>query len=207
MQASQGDRLHALYTLALDSGARQGELLGLRWSDLDMTAGAIKITRTLVRGVRLGVHSELGVPQTEWIFTEPKTASSRRTIPIGRTTLEALRTHRKLQAEDRLRAGSMWHDGDLIFASTIGTPLDASNIRVLYRAQLRGAALPMIRFHDLRHTTATLLLEAGVHPRAVADRLGHATPSLVMNTYGHVTQRMQAGATAAMDAVLSGASA
>ncbi len=204
IRTSLGDRFHALYALALDSGARQGELLALRWSDLDLTAGSIRITRALVRGVRLGTRSQLGVPQSQWVFSEPKTSSSRRTVPIGKTTLEALRSHRKLQMEDRLRAGTAWHDGNLIFASTIGTPLNASNLRIVYRAQLKAAGLPMIRFHDLRHTAATLLLEAGVHPRAVADRLGHATPSLVMNTYGHVTERMQHQATAAMDAVLSG---
>lgn len=207
LHTAEGDRIHALYALALSSGARQGELLALRWSDVDMDVGTIRITRTLVRGVRHGAPSASGVPRSEWIFTEPKTASSRRTIPIGRTALEALRAHRRLQAEERLRAGSGWDDGDLVFASTVGTPLDASNIRVVYRAMLKQAELPLIRFHDLRHTAATLLLEAGVHPRAVADRLGHATPSLVMNTYGHVTERMQREATAAMDSVLGGSSA
>lgn len=204
IHASEGDRLHALYALALASGARQGELLAIRWADVDMEAGTIRITRTLVRGIRAGVPSASGVPQTEWIFNEPKTASSRRMIPIGQTALNVLRVHRRLQAEERLRAGSAWADGDLVFASTVGTPLDASNVRVLYRATLRRAGLPVIRFHDLRHSAATLLLEAGVHPRSVADRLGHATPSLVMNTYGHVTERMQREATAAMDNVLSG---
>lgn len=202
IHAADRDRLHTLYVLALASGARQGELLALRWSDVDLQLGTIRITRTLVRGVRPGVRSTDGVPRTEWVFTEPKTASSRRTIPVGRAALDALGGHRKLQAEDRLRAGPAWHDGNLVFSSMVGTPLDASNVRVLYRAMLKRAGLPLIRFHDLRHTAATLLLEAGVHPRAVADRLGHATPSLVMNTYGHVTERMQRDATAAMDRVL-----
>jgi len=202
--AADGDRFHALYVVALASGARQGELLALRWSDVDMDAGTIRITRTLICGARAGARKDNGVPQVEWTFTEPKTASSRRTIPIGRTAVEVLRRHRKAQAAERLLAGRAWHDGDLVFATTIGTPVNSSNLRTLYYALLARSGLPRIRFHDLRHTAATLLLEAGVHPRAVADRLGHATPSLVMNTYGHVTERMQREATAAMDAVLGG---
>jgi len=202
--AADGDRFHALYVVALASGARQGELLALRWSDVDMDAGTIRITRTLICGARAGARKDNGVPQVEWTFTEPKTASSRRTIPIGRTAVEVLRRHRKAQAAERLLAGRAWHDGDLVFATTIGTPVNSSNLRMLYYALLARSGLPRIRFHDLRHTAATLLLEAGVHPRAVADRLGHATPSLVMNTYGHVTERMQREATAAIDAVLGG---
>ncbi len=200
--AADGDRFHALYAVALASGARQGELLALRWSDVDMDAGTIRITRTLICGARGGARKDGGVPHVAWTFTEPKTDSSRRTIPIGRTAVEVLRRHRKGQAAERLRAGRAWQDGDLVFATTIGTPVDASNLRAEYYAILARSGLPHIRFHDLRHTAATLLLEAGVHPRAVADRLGHATPSLVMNTYGHVTERMQREATAAMDAVL-----
>jgi integrase len=207
IHAAIGDRLHGLYAVALASGARQGELLALRWSDVDMDAGTIRITRTLVRGIRVGVRSVNGVPQTESTFNEPKTASSRRTIPIGRTAIDVLRVHRKAQAEERLRAGPAWDDGNLVFPSAVGTPLDASNLRIDHHKLLRSAGLPRIRWHDLRHTAATLLLEAGVHPRAVADRLGHATPSLVMNTYGHVTERMQREATTAMDTILGGSAA
>lgn len=94
-------------------------------------------------------------------------------------------------------------DDDLVFATEAGTPIDAGNfLSRTHYPLLVEAKLPRVRFHDLRHTAATLLLEEGVHPRAVAERLGHATPALVMNTYGHVTERMQKEATAAMERVL-----
>jgi len=204
IHAAEGSSLHALYVVALSSGGRRGELLGLRWADVDMEAGSIRITRTLVRGTRPGERQADGPPKVEWSFAEPKTSSSRRTITIGRTALEALRLHRKVQTEERLGAGRAWQDGDLVFPSAFGTPIDGSNLLKAHYALLKQAGLPHVRFHDLRHSAATLLLEAGVQPHAVAQRLGHATPSLVMNTYGHVTDRMQQQATAAMDAALTG---
>jgi integrase len=204
IQAAKGGPMHALYTLALSSGARRGELLGLRWSDVDMDVGAIRITRTLVRGVRAGEREADDPPKVEWSFAEPKTASSRRTITIGRTALGALRLHRKAQIKERVRIGQAWQDGDLVFPTTFGTPIDGSNLLKAHYALLKQTGLPRVRWHDLRHSAATLLLEAGVQPHAVAQRLGHATPSLVMNTYGHVTDRMQQQATAAMDAALTG---
>ena len=207
IHAADGSPLHALYALALSSGARRGELLGLRWSDVDLNTGSIRITRTLLRGVRSGERKADDPPKVEWSFAEPKTASSRRTITIGRTALEALLLHRKAQAEERLRVGRAWQDGDLVFPSGFGTPIDGSNLLKAHYALLKLAGLPRVRFHDLRHTAATLLLEAGVQPHAVAQRLGHATPSLVMNTYGHVTDRMQQQATTTMDAVLRGSAA
>lgn len=190
IHATETDSLRALYAVALASGARQGELLALRWADCDLRAGTIRITRTLDRGAR------------GWTFTEPKMASSRRTVPIGPTALEALRRHRKAQTEQRLRLGAAWTDLDLVFPSVVGTPLNGSNLLTRHYALLAGAGLPRVTWHDLRHSTATMLLEAGVHPRMVAERLGHATPSLVMNLYGLVTERMQGEATAATEAAL-----
>ena len=117
--------------------------------------------------------------------------------------MEALRRHRLGQAEERLRAGSVWADLALVFATELGTPIDAGNLlnRTHYPL-LERAGVPRITFHGLRHAAATLLLEAGAHPRVVAERLGHASPSLVMNTYGHVTERMQTEATATLERVL-----
>lgn len=204
IHAAEGSHLHALYAVALSSGARRGELLGLRWADVDMEAGSIRITRTLVHSVHQNECAPDGPPTVEWSFAEPKTSSSRRTITIGRSALEALRTHRKVQTEERLRIGRAWQDLDLVFPSTFGAPIDGSNLLKAHYALLKQAGLPRVRFHDLRHSAATLLLEAGVQPHAVAQRLGHATPSLVMDTYGHVTDRMQQHATAAIDAALTG---
>ncbi len=114
----------------------------------------------------------------------------------------ALRTHRRIQAEERVRAGSAWHADDLVLANEIGRPIDGTHVSHTFRAVLARAGLPRIRVHDLRHSAATLLLEEGMHPRVVAERLGHSTPSLVLNVYGHVTERMQTEATATLDRVL-----
>jgi integrase len=114
-----------------------------------------------------------------------------------------LRAHRTRQIEERLRVGSAWTDNGLVFTDEVGGLLDGVAVtRTSFYSLLRRAGLPQMRFHDLRRTAATLLPEAGVSPLTVAQRLGHATPALVMNTYGHVTPRMQEQATAVLDAIL-----
>lgn len=193
VDAALMEGLGTIYSVALASGAREGELLALRWADVDWERGSIKIQRTPQRTAGA------------LIFTEPKTASSRRTTPLPASTMKALQRHRLGQAEERLRYGlGKASDDDLVFTTETGTPVDAGNIlRRTHYPLLKRAGLPRVRFHDLRHTAATLLLEAGVHVKVVAERLGHATPALVMNTYGHATERMQKDATAAMELVLS----
>lgn len=191
IEAARDDRLGALYPVALSSGAREGELLALRWSDIGWDRGTITIRRTLQRVP--------GAPA----FAEPKTASSRRTISLGASVIEALRRHRITQAQERLRVGTAWVDNDLVFATGLGTPIDAGNLLMrTHYPLLAKAGLPRIRFHDLRHTAATLLLEAGAHPRVVAERLGHSSPSLTLNVYSHVSPTMQQGATSALERVL-----
>jgi len=193
IESVANERLGALYVVALASGARLGELLAIRWQDVDTARSTIRITRTLTRtdhGVEIG---------------ETKTASSRRSIPLGRAAMAALQAHRLRQAEERLRNGfgkAATHD--LVFGDELGRPIDGTHVAHTFEGVLARAGLPRVRFHDLRHTAATLLLEAGMHPRVVADRLGHSTPALVMNTYGHVTERMQTEATAILDRVLGG---
>ena len=124
-------------------------------------------------------------------------------MTLGASANSALRHQRGSQAQERIGAGKAWQDRDLIFATEIGTPIDAGNFVARIHYPLPAAAgLPRVRFHDLRHTAATLLLEAGAHPRVVAERLGHATPSLVMNIYGHATDRMQKNTTAPLELVL-----
>jgi integrase len=136
-------------------------------------------------------------------ISEPKTKKSRRQIHLTKTAVEALKAHRVRQNEERLRMGPAWDDNDLVFCNSIGRPLnDANMLNRDFRPLLEKAGLPRIRFHDLRHTAATLMLGAGVHPKIVSEMLGHSQIGITLDLYSHVTPTMQAQAAAAMDGVL-----
>jgi integrase len=136
-------------------------------------------------------------------ITEPKSPRSRRTVRVPSVVLTALKSHRTRQLEERLGAGGDWEDSGLVFTSPIGSAVDPRNATREFKALLVSAALPNIRFHDLRHTAATLLLAQGVDPRTIMETLGHSQISLTMNTYSHVLPALQAEAAARLDAVLS----
>lgn len=191
LAAIHGDRLEALYSVALSVGLRQGEALGLRWEDVDLDTGTITVRKALQR---LNGVFEL---------VEPKTARSRRTIALPQTAVTALRVHRTRQLQERLLAGSKWCENGLVFTNTFGTPIDASNLIRHFHRALVAAGLPRKRFHDLRHTCASLLLAQGVHPRVVMDILGHSQISLTMDTYSHVIPALQREAASQMDVLLS----
>jgi integrase len=190
LAAVSGDSLDALVTLVLASGLRQGEALALRWSDVDLDAGSLTVRRTLLR--MGGVVS----------FSEPKTPRSRRTLALPAGIVSALRAHRARQAQRRLWSGSRWVDGDLVFTSSIGTPLTGGDVTKRFQALLAAAGLPRMRFHDLSHGCASLLLTQGIHPRVVMEQLGHSTIALTMNTYSHVIPALQRDAADRMDAML-----
>jgi integrase len=193
LAAARGDRLEALYVLAIHCGPRRGELLGLRWSDVDLDAGTLRINRQLQR-LRDGSGR---------VFSEPKNKKARRTIRLTNAASDALRRHRKRQAEEKLRYGPLYQDQDLIFATIVGTPLEPSNIdRRNFKPLLANAGLRSIRFHDLRHTCATLMLSQGVNPKIAQERLGHSTISQTMDTYSHVLPDMQETATRAIEGIL-----
>jgi integrase len=184
-----GDRLEALYVVAVTTGMRRGELQGLKWEDLDLEAGTLQVRRTL---------SE---PKGGWIFEAPKSGKGRN-IRLTSTAISALRAHRKRQLEEKIRTGELWSDHGLVFPSSIGTPRSGGNLNRSFKALLRRAGLPAVRFHDLRHTCATLLLRQGVNPKYVQELLGHADISLTLNVYSHVLPDMGNAAASAMDAVL-----
>jgi integrase len=190
LDAARDDRLEALYVLAVTAGLREGELLGLRWGDVDLERRVLRVRRQLTR-TKDGLS-----------FTSPKRDKTR-VVKLARKAVEALRGHRKRQNEERLRAGALWLDADLVFATTRGTPLDVGNLTYgSFRPLLERAGLRRIRFHDLRHTCATVLLSKGTHPKIVQEMLGHANISQTMDTYSHVLPDMQDRAVAAMDEAL-----
>ncbi len=190
--AAAGDRLEALYVVAITTGMRQGELLGLRWRDVDLENAGIHVRATVeLVGDRV-------------VFAEPKTAKSRRQVLLTPTAIAALRRHRARQLEERLRVGSGWEDFDLVFANELGRPLNARNlVQRSFARVLARASVPRIRFHDLRHTAATLLLGRGIHPKIVSEQLGHSQIAVTLDLYSHVTPTMQRDAAAALEAVFS----
>ncbi len=189
LDAAKDDRLYALYVLALSCGLRFAEILGLRWSDVDMKV------KTITLAHQLGRDGEL-LPL--------KTDKSKGTLRIPDMAVDALKKHRQQQRLERLRAGEIWHDLDLVFCTEIGTPLNQSNIRNRsFYPILEKAGLPRIRFHDLRHTCATLLLLRGVHPKIVQELLRHSRFGTTMDIYSHVLPPMMDEAARTMDSVLT----
>lgn len=179
LEAAQGDRLEALYGLAVTSGLREGELLGLRWQDVDLERRAVRVRQQLTR------------TKTGLSFTTPKNGKGRN-VAIMDLTVAALKAHRKRQADERSKMGDLWQDTHLVFTSITGTPLDVGNLtNRSFRPLLERASLPRIRFHDLRHTFATLFLSNGTHPKIVQEMLGHTNISMTMDTYSHVLPNMQ----------------
>ena len=178
LEAAKGDRHECLYALSLTCGLRMGEALGLKWTDIDLYKGTLRVNRQLQRMRRDGDK-----PGT-LVFSEPKNAS-RRTVDLPQRALESLRSHRTRQLEEKLQA-TYYEDSGLVFATGKGTPLDAQNIVNRYfKPLLRRAGLPDIRWHDLRHTYATLLLSRGTHSTYVQKSLGHASVQLTLDRYSH----------------------
>lgn len=192
LEAARHDDLEALYKLALSTGLRQGELLGLSWEDVDLEKAELRVNHALQR---YGGALHL-VP--------PKTAKSRRSVPILALAVAALRELRSRQRDERLRAGSLWHETGLVFTTRRGTPIEPRNATRSFKRLLARAGLRPMRFHDLRHSCATLLLVQGVSPRVVMEILGHSQINVTMNTYSHVLPSLQREAAARLDELLTG---
>ena len=192
LNAARGDRLEALYVLAIAVGLRKGEVCALRWEDLDLDAATLRVVRTYQRGTS-GAR-----------FVEPKTPRSRRTIELPALCVEALRTHKARQATERLVAGPRWDDQSLVFTSKVGTPIEPRNLSRHYETLTHSASLGHRRFHDLRHTAATLLLAQGTEMRVVMETLGHSAIGTTANLYAHVVPALKRDAASRMDALLRG---
>ena len=177
--AARGNRYEALYVLCLVAGLRQGEALGLRWSDIDLDAGTVYVERQLQR--RRGEDGEPG----RLVFSEPKNAS-RRKLGLPRRAASALKSHRRRQAEEKLHAGPLYEDRNLVFATATVTPLDAQNVvNRFFKPLLREAGLPPVRFHDLRHSCLSLLAQWGEPIRDLQALAGHASAAFTMQRYTH----------------------
>src|SRR5215217_2662393 len=179
LEPACGDRYEALYTLCLTAGLRQGEALGLKWSDIDLDAGTLHVNRQLQRRRRDGDRSG------SLVFSEPKNAS-RRTVGLPPRAVRALREHRKRQLEEKLRATREWQDDDLVFTTSKGTPLEAQNVvNRSFKPLLKRVRLPPIRFHDLRHSCLSLLASRGEPIRDLQALAGHATASFTLQRCTH----------------------
>lgn len=190
-EAVIGDRFEALYTLALTTGMREGELLALRWQDVDLEQASLK--------VRMGLQRD----ERGWHLAETKTTYSQRTIGLTKTAVAALRVHWLRQQEERLALGPAWDSSlDLAFPNTIGGPMNPRGfVRHHFKVVLAKVGLLDIRFHDLRHTAATILLSHGVNVKVVSEMLGHADVATTLRIYAHVIPHMQQAAVDVMDAL------
>jgi len=192
LQAGDETRHGALVHTALMTGLRLGELLGLRWQDADMDAQVLHVRQTCQ-----------WVNGQGFIFREPKTHRSTRAVALSPRTVDRLRRHRLQQLEERLVAGAAYQDRDLVFATALGTPLRQSDVRSVWLRIVSAAGLERVRFHDLRHAHATLMLQQGVHPKIVSERLGHSGIAITMDTYSHVLPGLQAEAAVQLDRLLA----
>lgn len=185
---------HAPYVLAITTGMRAGELLGLKWGDINFEAGRLTVQRALQQQ-----NGGKGL-----VLVTPKTARSRRMIVLGPTTIAALKAHRDRQVFKRREVGEAWQDQGLVFTGPKGGPVDPSWSRQVFYRALEAAKVPKVRFHDLRHTAATLALSQGVHPKVVSDMLGHGSIGLTLDTYSHMLPAMHQQAADALERVLAG---
>lgn len=185
------ERLAPAYFLAGHTGMRRGEVLGLRWTDVD------------VLRKRLSVRQAITAVAYQLRISDVKTGTARRTIDIDDPVVAQLTAWRKRQAEERLLVGPAYEDHGLVFARPDGRPVHPEFLSRKFDRIVRTADLPVIRFHDVRHTHASLLLKAGVPVKVVSERLGRASPGFTLNVYQHVIPGMQAEAAAAFSRLLS----
>lgn len=182
LKAAREDRWYALYSVALALGLRRGEALGLRWADLDLLDGVLRVERTLQR-----IAGQLTVGPV-------KTDGSDRKVALPPALVEVFRQHRAMQSGERQAAGDKWKDHGLIFTTKIGTPVEPRNMNRHFEKLCERAGVPRIRFHDLRHSCAALLYEQGVPIENIQDVLGHSSPTVTKTIYVEATRKVQRGA-------------
>lgn len=193
LRAVQGDPLEAVYVVALTTGMRQGEILGLRWRSVDLDGGTLRVDYALQCVGKV------------YKLVEPKSKQSRRVVPLSAITLAALKTHKENQQETANKLGAIrnleWHD--LVFRTPSGKPLNGTWINHRFQAASKAAGLPKLRFHDARHSVVSILGDAGVDAAVVSKMVGHSSVTLTLNTYRHVFEKAKREAANAMDAVMN----
>ncbi len=178
LNSTVSERFHPVFLLLATTGLRRGEVVGLRWSNVDLERCVLSVihTFTTVNGAMLS--------------STVKTAKSRRQVSLDAVSVAVLRAHRLRQNQERLALGPAWEDHDLVFCEPHGAPLHPDKLTVRFGKLVRASDLPVIRLHDLRHTHATLALRAGIHPKVVSERLGHATTGITLDLYSHVAPEL-----------------
>lgn len=197
LESIKSDRLYAAFSLVLGTGLRRGEILGLKWDDVNFDKGTITVRRILVRARQDG-----GKTKTALIFKEPKTVKSRRTIPLPAVVIRDLKRHRQRQNEEKLLLGATYQDNGLVFATADGRPVDPRNFIRRYTNLLKKAGIEHSRFHNWRHAFATILLELNAHPKVVQEMLGHSKIAQTLDTYSHVVPGLMEQAAAKLNSVL-----
>lgn len=194
LTAAKGSKQFALFALAIETGMRPGEYLALQWKDIDFENATLSVRRTVKVKKGGGFY-----------FSTPKTAKSNRPITLSPELIDALKAHRKACLEAKMKIRDVYREHDLVFPNELGDPLLIGNVRSRYFERIiTDAKLPKIRLYDLRHTSATMLLSEGEHPKIVAERLGHASTNLTLDTYSHILPGMQKQATAKMAKMMFG---
>lgn len=191
LSAIKNDRLYAAFLLDLGTGLRRGELLALRWQDVDLKNRLITVRQAVSQ-----VKGQL-------LYQEPKSKKSQRTVPIPESIATELKAHKARQNQERLMLGPAYQDNGLVFCQENGEPLRIRTFLRRFDNLLAKAGVPKVRFHDLRHTFATLLLQAGEHPKVVSELLGHSCISITLDTYTHVLPELKQAAAARLDGILN----
>jgi integrase len=182
LKYTQKEHYYIAYLLAIHTGMRQGEILGLRWKDCDLEKGLLRIQQTLGR-TRKGL-----------MFQEPKTRGSKRVITLTNQVLDALKRHKAKQNQQKLLLGRGYQDHDLVNSTLEGKPINPRNLIRNFHRMIEKSGVPKLRFHDLRHTHASIMLQLGEHPKIVSERLGHSRTGVTLDIYSHVIPNLQADA-------------
>ena len=193
LETAKGSPYYHLFHLALYTGLRRSELVGLKWQSVDLERGSLSVIRTLQR-----------VPGVGLVELEPKTKRSKRAISLSKSALEALRLQGTLQAKQKLAAGPAWQDAGYVFARPDGQPLSPDAVTHAFKRIMESLGIPNVRLHDLRHTHATRMMKQGWNPKIVSERLGHVGVGITLDTYSHVIPGLQEDAAAMLDETLIG---